>query len=73
MKWEPILDCDDEAGNHTTWSSKIDNKKYGKFIWISKTTDDDFEVTTSDRILAKCKSLASAKRWVTMNIRQVEE
>lgn len=70
MNWEPVLECDDEEGNHTVWAKEVNSKKYGRYIWIEINPDNDFEVVASEnRILVKCKSLVSAKRWVTINVR----
>ncbi len=76
MQWNPVLECDDDEENPTVWAAKVDSKKYGKFVWISQVSDDEFEITTSNYgsslgsdPLKVCKSLVSAKRWVSMNIR----
>lgn len=76
MKWDPILECDDDEGNPTVWTSEVNSKKYGKYVWISQEDDDEFCITTSNygsdlgsEPLMICKSLSSAKRWVSMNIR----
>ena len=65
--WEIVHDCDLEDGTPTTWSIKVRPKK---FYWICETADNTFEVIDSDAhtILMSCKTLRSAKRWVTMNL-----
>ena len=68
--WKPVYECDDDEGNPTVWAIRIDHTRYGKFCWISD-VGDGFEVTTSTRQenpIKVCRSLASAKRWVAMNI-----
>ena len=49
----------------------MNHEKYGKYCWI--TFDGKkylVEVSTSGYfvVLTKCKSLRSAKRWVSMNL-----
>ncbi len=75
MKWNPVYECDDEDGHPTVWASEINSKKYGKYVWISCVGDKEYEVTTShygsepgSEPIKICKSLTSAKRWVSMNI-----
>lgn len=70
-KWEIIHDADTEEGEPTTWSMEINHEKYGKFVWVCQYDINDFrvEVDLGDFVeLVTCKSLASAKRWVTMNL-----
>lgn len=70
MMWKPVLECDDEQGNHTVWAKEVNSTKYGKYVWIEINPDNDFDVVVSEgRILVTCKSLASAKRWTSMNVR----
>ena len=66
-KWEIVHDCDLEDGTPTTWSLKAGQKK---FYWICEVSDKTFDVIDSDNhtILENCKTLRSAKRWVTMNL-----
>lgn len=73
-EWEIIHDCDDEDGNPTCWVTEINSSKYGKYLWISHNGENQFDVEvdkgniamdgTSLLVLATCKSLTSAKRWV---------
>ena len=68
LSWKIIHECDDEdTGEPTCWSAVIDNPMYGKYVWITK--DDSYNVEVLDngefKVLKKCKSLISAKRWVT--------
>lgn len=75
MNWHPVLECDDDEGNPYVWASEINSEKYGKYVWISNMGDNEYEITTSrysspnGDAIKVCKSLASAKRWVSMNIR----
>ena len=75
MNWHPVLECDDED-NPYVWAAEINSKKFWKYVWINNTDDDVYEITTSryganldSEPLKICKSLASAKRWVSINIR----
>ena len=71
LKWEPLWECDDDDGNHTAWSAEINHPTYGKYVWITL-AENGYAVevfTENDYIaLVTCKSLASAKRWVSMNL-----
>lgn len=76
MEWKPVLECDDEDDNPTVWASEINSSKYGKYAWISQEDDNEFSITTSNydsnlgsEPLMVCKSLKSAKRWVSINVR----
>lgn len=70
--WVIVHESDDETGNPTCWSAQIDSEQYGKYVWITHNSKGlyDVEVKPFDdfNVLVSCKSLASAKRWVTMNI-----
>ena len=72
LKWEPILECRDDDGNDTCWSVKIPNKKYSvhsDIIWIVYSGENIYTVESKTYgILIICKSLVSAKRWVSMNL-----
>ena len=67
--WEIVHDCDAEDGTATCWALQINHPKYGKYVWIN--ADDDYtefdvEVNRGGfETLITCKSLASAKRWVS--------
>lgn len=71
LKWQPVTEADDEeTGEHTCWATIVRNPNYG-FVWITKTDDGyavDIDRDGSFTTIARCKSLTSAKRWVTMNI-----
>ena len=70
LDWMVIHECDDEE-KPTQWAAEIYHPEYGKWCWISD-TGDHFIVEVEDcggfLELAKCKSLPSAKRWVTINL-----
>ena len=70
--WNGVHVCDAEEGTPTCWAKKIDHPIYGQFIWISRYSDDKLAVeaipVNDIKVLATCKSLPSAKRWVTANI-----
>ena len=71
IKWEIVHDCDTEEGEPTCWSSEINHSEYGKYVWITENDNrysvevDYGEITE----LVNCKSLASAKRWVSTNLK----
>ena len=71
-EWEIIHDSDDEEGNPTCWFTSIDNKKYGKRCWISDNGEGfDIEVDFNTKVIITimtCKTLTSAKRWVSRNL-----
>ena len=67
-EWNIVHDCDLEDGTPTEWSLKVAD---GKFYWIAEVSDGTFDVIDHDAqtiIKEDCKTLASAKRWVTMNL-----
>ncbi len=68
MKWKIVHESDDENGNPTLWAAEINHPKHGKFCWISDTGKGyRVEVQHGDDFveLVLCKSLASARRWVS--------
>lgn len=73
VKWKVIEECNDDDGTPTCWAAQVNSEKYGKFIWICH-TQEGYEVqycscTGEDFFTLKiCKSLSSAKRWVTQYI-----
>lgn len=77
-KWNVVHEGDTDNGKPTCWSLEINHDLYGKYIWITGVLDSDEETIlqydvevipdNDTRVLATCKSLASAKRWVTMHI-----
>ena len=78
-KWEIIHEGDTDSGKPTSWALEINHEIYGKYVWITGVLDYDEETIVSYdvevnynandfRTLKQCKSLASAKRWVSMNL-----
>lgn len=70
-KWTVIEECSDDEGKPTCWAKEINSARYGKYVWINeKEGGYDVEVNAGNQIypIMTCKSLASAKRWVTMNL-----
>lgn len=67
QEWQIIHECDLDDGTPTEWALKVADKKY---YWISLMNDDTFNIIDNDAktVLKNCKSLTSAKRWVTMNL-----
>lgn len=70
LKWNIIHEMDDEeTGKATCWSSEINHEKYGKYVWITldNTNKYNVEISSDDdfKVLKSCKSLTSAKRWVS--------
>ena len=77
LEWEIIHDSDDESGNPTLWSARIDSDRYGKFIWIEK-SDIGYDVVCrsgSDNwyVLDSFKSLGRAKRYVDDLLDDIDE
>ncbi len=72
MNWEIVEDMNnEETGEPTCWTAKIDSKDYGRYVWITKYADKFAVEINSDvdfKTLATCKSLTSAKRWVAKYI-----
>lgn len=69
--WKVVEECNDDNNNPTVWTKTINHEKYGKYCWITFDGKNYLvEVSSSDEFitLAKCKSLKSAKRWVSMNL-----
>lgn len=77
-EWKIIHEGDTDSGKPTSWALEINHENYGRHVWITGLLDYDEETIIqynvevmpySDTILlCECKSLASAKRWVTMNL-----
>lgn len=73
MEWKAIAETADENGKETSWYTKINNH----FWWIELTEKNTYAITQGIytrqyKTLIECKSLASAKRWVTQNYRKHE-
>lgn len=75
LMWNIIHECDGEDGTPTQWAAEVNHPKYGKYCWIndigSGLTGKGFNVEVDFNgftELVQCRSLASAKRWVAMNL-----
>lgn len=65
-EWHIIHECDTEEGNPTQWAKEIN----GQYVWIDLLDPEGFyevciESNGNYKHLVTCKSLTSAKRWVT--------
>ena len=71
-QWEIIYECDDEDGDPCCWCLEINQEKYGKYCWITfngKYFGIEVDYGTKECIeIMQCKTLTSAKRWVSMNL-----
>ena len=69
-QWEIIQECNTDDGQPTQWCKEINHYKYGRYVWINYMKNYfSIEVDHGGFIeLKQCKSLASAKKWVTMNL-----
>ena len=71
-KWNIVHDCDSENGEPTSWAKEINHSKYGKFVWVTENENGLYDVEVDSRdgftTLITCKTVISAKRWVSMNI-----
>lgn len=66
LKWNPVIEDEDDEENPTVWAAEINNELYGKYCWITFDGDSyNVEVIPSrDTITIKSfKSLAGAKRF----------
>lgn len=70
LQWGIVHECDEENGNPTQWVAEINHEQYGKYCWINDMGDYfGIEVDYGGFIeLMRCKTLASAKRWVTTQL-----
>lgn len=76
--WAIVHESDTDSGKPTCWALEINSEKYGKYVWITGVLAGDEETIIEYDIdvipvehvytLKTCKSLASAKRWVSMNL-----
>jgi hypothetical protein len=78
-KWEIIHESDTDSGRPTSWALEINHERYGKYVWITGVLDYDEETIISYDVevcysgndfitLKQCRSLTSAKRWVSTNL-----
>lgn len=71
LKWSVCEDMNDDDENPTGWASEINHPIYGRFVWITLHPNGyavECERFGECETLIVCKSLASAKRWVSMNL-----
>ena len=71
FEWKSIRDGFDEEDPDQIWAARANSDKYGRFIWITD-TGEGFEITSSryeNSPIITCRSLTSAKRWASINIR----
>lgn len=68
--WIIVHECDNEDGTPTQWCTIINKPEYGKYCWVSNIRCGYVVEVNVDgfRQLVTCKSLTSAKRWVSMNL-----
>ena len=69
MKWEVIREMDDENGKPTGWATTVNHIEYGRFIWITKNSSNQYVVEFKNDFgcyeqLAKHRSLKKAKEYV---------
>lgn len=71
FNWQPILEMDLDDGTHTGYAAE---DREGRDIWLTQISDDTWDVEVKARsaygtstfvTLANCKTLTSAKRWVS--------
>ena len=63
-EWHIIHECDTENGTPTQWGKEIN----GQYVWIELTYNNTYDVVVNDTVLKNCKTLVSAKRWVSTNL-----
>ena len=70
LQWNIVHECDKENGNPTQWVAEINHGQYGKYCWINDMGDYfGIEVDYGGFMeLMQCKTLVSAKRWVTTQL-----
>lgn len=76
LNWQVVHECDEDDGTPTCWSAEINDPRYGKYVWIcdigsglaEKGFNIEVQLAGGIKELKQCKSLASAKRWVTTQI-----
>lgn len=70
-RWNIVEECNDDNGNPTVWSKEFNHVKYGRYCWITfngTTYNVEVELHGDFTTLKECKTLASAKSWVTRNL-----
>ena len=70
-KWEIVHDADLDDGTPTMWVIAVKPEdRVLRYYWICLVSDGTYDVIGSDgeSVLKNCKTMASSKRWVTMNL-----
>lgn len=67
LDWQVVHDADDDDGNPTMWSAKIDSSEYGKYMWIEKSYENGYDIVVNPDgddyvVLKSSKSLGWAKK-----------
>ena len=67
--WHILHDADEDNWEPGCWQKEISHGLYGSYVSIWKYGEHEYGVEAKGSTLLKtCKSLASAKRWVAMNL-----
>lgn len=67
--WHIMHDADEENGKPGCWQKEINHEFYGHYVSIWKYDEHEYGVEVKGSTVLKiCKSLSSAKRWVSMNL-----
>ena len=65
--WNPVEEMDLDDGTHTCYAAESD----GYFVYLTQISDGTWDVEQQEKgdpcvfTLANCKTLASARRWVS--------
>ena len=67
LNWEIVHEADDDDGNPTMWSAKINSDKYGKFVWV-EVSENGFDVVVESgkdnyKTLKSFKTIGIAKKY----------
>lgn len=67
LDWEIVHEADDDDGNPTMWSAKINSDKYGKFVWV-EVSENGFDVVVESgkdnyKTLKSFKTIGRAKKY----------
>lgn len=69
LKWNPVIEDEDDEENPTVWAAEIDNELYGKYCWITfDGSDYNVEVIfgTDTHTLKSYKSFVGARRFAAI-------
>lgn len=69
MMWEVIREMDDENGNPTCWATTVNSVDYGRFIWITKHSTNQYVIEFKNDFecyeqLAKHRSLKKLRNML---------